>query len=49
MFSKLLAWLQVGQDKPGALTWMSLGPDGASGNALMVNLSDSECALLPDL
>ena len=38
MLSWLLTWLQTGQDTPGALTWMSLGPDKNSENPLMVTL-----------
>jgi hypothetical protein len=34
----------MGQDIPGALTWMSLGPDNNAGNALMVKLSVLENA-----
>jgi hypothetical protein len=37
----------LGRDIPGALTWMSLGPDNNNENALMVKLSDLERALLP--
>jgi hypothetical protein len=37
---------QMGQNTPGALTWMSLGPGNNAENALMVKLSVLECALL---
>ncbi|KAI0303756.1 glycoside hydrolase family 13 protein [Multifurca ochricompacta] len=36
MLSKLVSYFQFKRDTPGALTWMSLGPDKNSGNALMV-------------
>jgi hypothetical protein len=39
---------QLGREIPGALTWMSLGPDNNAGNALMVKLSVLERALLPN-
>lgn len=38
---------KLGQDIPGALTWMSLSPDNSAENSLMVNLSDLARALLP--
>jgi len=49
MLSWLLTWLQMGQDTPGALTWMSLGPDKNSKNPLMVRQFSWGCTHLPDL
>ena len=37
----------MGQDIPGALTWMSLGPDDSAENSLMVKPLDLGRALLP--